>query len=291
MKGNKKQSLWGKNKFCGNIIIPYVLMFIFLSTVMFTNVNAQALKGRITGKIVDSETGDAFIGANVFLQGTMIGAARDLDGNYRIEKIPSGKYSLIISMMGYTKTTIIDVLISAGEVTKIDVALKPEIIETETLKNILLEKAFNGSFGKDDELKFGKEVYLIGFPKGFFFVTRGLISPSPYKNKFLIDASFNRGFSGGAVIAINKNRGTYRYFGMANSMAYDSLLVLTPSEQAINLKYFENLPYSDDAYVKELKLVNVGLTFAFKSSVIRRFLNNERGKLRLKGHYLPEEFK
>ena len=170
---------------------------------------------------------------------------------------------------------------------KNDIAL----IETETLKNILLEKAFNGSFGKDDELEFGKEVYLIGFPKGFLFVTRGLISPSPYKNKFLIDASFNRGFSGGAVIAINKNNGTYRYFGMANSMAYDSQLVLTPSERAINLKYFENLPYSDDAYVKELKLINVGLTFAVKSSVIRRFLNNERGKLRLKGHYLPEEFK
>jgi len=133
-KGNKKQSLWGKNKFCGNKIIPlliYMLMFIFFSTIMFADVNAQALKGRITGKIVDSETGDALIGANVFLQGTMIGAACDLDGNYRIEKILPGKYPLIISMMGYTKTTITDVLVSAGKVTKINAAINPEIIETE----------------------------------------------------------------------------------------------------------------------------------------------------------------
>ena len=164
---------------------------------------------------------------------------------------------------------------------KNDIAL----IETKKLNGILNEQSFNGVFGKDDILKFGREVYLIGFPKGFLFVTRGLISPSPYKNKFLIDAPFNRGFSGGAVIAIEKKSGTYKYCGMANSMAYDSHLVLSPSENAINLKYYENMPYLDDAYVKELKLVNVGLTFVVKSKMILQFLKKEKEKLKLRGHY------
>lgn len=164
------------------------------------------------------------------------------------------------------------------------------LLETETIENLLIEEPFNGIFGKKGETKFGKEVYLIGFPKGFLCVTRGLISISPYKNKFMLDAPFNRGFSGGAVIAIDERRGACTYIGMANSIAYDSQLILTPEEKAVNLKYFENMPYKGDVFIKELKLVNVGLTFAIKSDLITSFLNEENENLRQKGFYLSVEF-
>ena len=164
------------------------------------------------------------------------------------------------------------------------------LLETETIENLLLEKSFNGTFGNKREIKFGKEIYLIGFPKGFLCVTRGLVSPSPYKNKFMVDAPFNRGFSGGAVISIDERRGVCKYIGMANSIAYDSQLILTPEEESVNLKYFENMPYTNDVYIKELKLVNVGLTFAIRGDLVTSFLNKEKENLRLKGYYLSDEF-
>jgi S1-C subfamily serine protease len=170
---------------------------------------------------------------------------------------------------------------------KNDIAL----IETDTQENLLIENPFRGSFGKKQDLKFGRQSYLLGFPKGFLSISQGLISPSPYKNRFMIDAPFNRGFSGGAVIVVNEREKTYTYLGMANSMAYDSQLVTVPSENKVNIKFHENMPYTDEIYVKELKLVNVGLTFAVNCQVITKFLASEKERLRLKGHYLPEEIK
>jgi len=165
------------------------------------------------------------------------------------------------------------------------------LIETETVDNPLVEDSFKGMFGNKQDIKFGRSIYLVGYPKGFLSVSRGLIGSSPYKNKFLIDAPFNRGFSGGTIIKINEKEKNYSYLGMANSMAYDSQLVLTPNQKEINIKYYENLPYVLDAFVTELKLVNVGLTFAISCSEIANFLNEEKEQLRLKGHDVLLDFK
>ena len=107
----------------------------------------------------------------------------------------------------------------------------------------------------------------------------------------MVDAPFNRGFSGGAVVFIDERKGVFAYLGMANSIAYDSQLVLTPEEESINLKYFENMPYTDNVFIKELKLVNVGLTFAVRSDLVTNFLKKERANLEQRGFYLPAEFK
>ena len=178
-----------------------------------------------------------------------------------------------------------------GQIIAVDKKNDLALLETETIENLLLENSFNGVFDNKGQIEFGKEVYLIGFPKGFLCVTMGLVSPSPYKNKFMVDAPFNRGFSGGAVITIDERSGVYTHVGMANSIAYDSQLILIPNENSVNLKYFENMPYTNDVYIKELKLVNVGLTFAIKGNLIARFLNKEKENLRQKGFYLSDEFK
>lgn len=88
-------------------------------------------KGQIVGTLVDSETGEPLIGANVFLENTMIGAASDLNGNFEIKKIPPGTYNLVVSMIGYAKQVVQNVSMSADEVKKLDLALKPEILESD----------------------------------------------------------------------------------------------------------------------------------------------------------------
>ncbi len=175
-----------------------------------------------------------------------------------------------------------------GRILSVDETNDLALLETQAQKSVLTESAFLSSLAADDKLEFGKEVYLIGYPKGFLFITRGLINPAPYKNRFLISAAFNRGFSGGVVFAFDENLNNYYYVGMANSMAYDSELVLAPSSELIDLTNYLDFPYNDEIYLKEIKSINYGITFAIKRSVILDFLKREQEKLKQNGFFLPE---
>ena len=43
---------------------------------------------------------------NVFLEGTTIGAPTDVNGMYNISKVPSGKYNLVVTYLGYDTTKV-----------------------------------------------------------------------------------------------------------------------------------------------------------------------------------------
>lgn len=107
--------------------LKFLLTFLLLISI---SISAQST-GKITGKVVDAEFGDGLIGANVFIDGTAMGAATDLDGNYTIDLVPVGTYSVVFSSIGYTKQTITGVEIKAGEITKIDIVMSTESFETE----------------------------------------------------------------------------------------------------------------------------------------------------------------
>jgi outer membrane receptor protein involved in Fe transport len=110
-------------------LIKFLMIGVF-SLFLSTNLFAQG-NGSIFGKIVDSSTGEELIGANILLEGTTIGAASDIEGNYRISNLSPGNFSLIVSMIGYSKMTVTDVEIKHGENKKVDLSLRLEAIETE----------------------------------------------------------------------------------------------------------------------------------------------------------------
>ena len=98
---------------------------------IFANVGFAQEYGSVYGKVVDESNGESLIGVNIFLQGTTLGAASDLDGNYLIKSIPAGNYTLTASMIGYSKITVTDVQIKNGSSLKLDISLKSEAFETE----------------------------------------------------------------------------------------------------------------------------------------------------------------
>ncbi len=57
--------------------------------------------GTITGFLYDASNGETLIGANVFLQGTKIGAVSNGNGYYVIPKVPTGEYTLTAQYLGY----------------------------------------------------------------------------------------------------------------------------------------------------------------------------------------------
>lgn len=84
--------------------------------------SVSPLAGRITGTVTDAETGDPLIGASVRIQGTSIGAATNIDGQYTIANAPAGTHTLVVSYVGYG-TREIPVTVVDGETVEVDAQL------------------------------------------------------------------------------------------------------------------------------------------------------------------------
>ena len=107
--------------------VTVAFLFIFFS---FAAIAAST--GSIRGTVKDAETGEALPGANVFLQGTSIGAATNIKGEYEISRIPAGTYTLVINYIGY-KEKRIEVTVNANQILRQDVALSFVTIQGEAV--------------------------------------------------------------------------------------------------------------------------------------------------------------
>lgn len=169
--------------------------------------------------------------------------------------------------------------ISTGRIIIQDEESDIALIETQAIENVLSEFPFQGILNVPSKIKLGQEVYILGFPKGHFLITKGLASPSKYRDKFIVDVPFNRGFSGGVAITFDHKAGNYRYIGMANATTYDSEIVLTPSDAISNIDILKASPYEGDVYVSEIKLINHGITFVLRNDAIIEFMEKNESKL------------
>ena len=105
--------------------IPLLLISLAGSNLMV----AQS-SGKITGLVVDKEFGDPLIGVNVLINGTMQGAATDIDGKFVISLVAPGDYSLSVSMIGYQKQVIEGITVKGDEASNTEVILATESFET-----------------------------------------------------------------------------------------------------------------------------------------------------------------
>lgn len=106
----------------------------FFSVVLFTlliSFPAWAQTGKVTGKVVDSETGEPLIGANVLILNTSYGAATNIEGEYLISLVPPGNYELRVTYIGYQDVTIQNIRVVAGLTQIVDFSVPSEAIATE----------------------------------------------------------------------------------------------------------------------------------------------------------------
>jgi len=106
--------------------ITYVLLGLL--AVMLVSEAARSANGKIAGKVTDKKTGEALVGCNVVIEGTSMGAATNLDGDYTILNVPPGVYTLTVSLVGYVPTKIRDVRVSIDLTTTIDVQMSETVL-------------------------------------------------------------------------------------------------------------------------------------------------------------------
>jgi TonB-dependent receptor len=107
--------------------IRFILLTIIFSLNYSTFITGQ---GSLQGVITDSLTNRTLVGANVFLLGTALGSATNIEGEYSIRNIPEGNYTLRISYIGY-KIIESDVTIIANRTMQLDFVLVPDVLTGE----------------------------------------------------------------------------------------------------------------------------------------------------------------
>lgn len=95
-------------------------------------------QGTIRGVVTDSLDGNTLPGANAFVEGTALGAATDIDGAYRIQRVPAGAYEVRVSYVGY-ETKRVPVTVADGQTVELDVALAPSGVLGEVVVSGQLE--------------------------------------------------------------------------------------------------------------------------------------------------------
>jgi len=115
--------------------------------------------GKLTGMVIDKQTGAPLAGCNIFLEGTYLGAASDQEGRYVILNIPPGIYRVKAQMIGYKNFTVEDVNISLDLTTTINFAMETqvlageEVVVTAERRMIVKDQTATASHMKAEELE------------------------------------------------------------------------------------------------------------------------------------------
>ncbi len=116
-------------------MIRFIACLLIISAHLF-----GAEYGKITGRAMDSETGEALIGANVIVEGTELGAATDANGDYAVLYVPAGTYAVMASYLGYDPYTYTSVVVNADQTTVLNFRLRPTIIQVEGVTSIAVRE-------------------------------------------------------------------------------------------------------------------------------------------------------
>jgi len=108
-------------------------LFIFMAIVLFGISPVAAQTGKIAGMIVDVDTGEPLVGANVVVEGLALGASTDTDGFFYILNLVPATYSLTASYVGYQDVTQTGVSVSLNKTTTIDFAISSATLETDAI--------------------------------------------------------------------------------------------------------------------------------------------------------------
>ena len=104
-----------------------VKSFVILLTLLLLPAVVLA-GGKIRGKVIDSETNEALIGATVAVEGTSYGAATDVDGEFTVLNVPVGVYTVTTSFVGYARTSVSNVRVNEDLTTSLDFQLTSEAV-------------------------------------------------------------------------------------------------------------------------------------------------------------------
>lgn len=120
-----KTMILSLQNFKSSLIIKTSLILLLL----IADFSFAGTTGKIKGKITDKDTGEPIVGANVIIEGTYFGAAADIEGDFYINNIPPGNYTVVVSAVGYNKVIVEKVSVKIDLTTDLNVEMVSEAVK------------------------------------------------------------------------------------------------------------------------------------------------------------------
>jgi hypothetical protein len=108
-----------------------MMILVVLSTLV-----VFAGNGKITGVVKDASTGEPVVGANVVIEGTLMGASADANGAFTILAVPPGTYNIVASAVGYARATTRGVQVGSDQTVTLTISMS---IEAVGMKEVVVE--------------------------------------------------------------------------------------------------------------------------------------------------------
>ncbi|MGE5430451.1 MAG: S1 family peptidase [Syntrophomonadaceae bacterium] len=147
-------------------------------------------------------------------------------------------------------------------------------------------KVFSYPLGQAKDLEWGSFVYIFGYPMGYKTLTKAIVS-SPNRDKtgsFIIDAVFNRGFSGGIILAVRDGIPNFELVGMIKALFADYEYVVRPSKDYDLDQYDPLVPYNKDLYVERRMNIKYGLSKAIPIESIKKYFTDHESLFYSRGY-------
>lgn len=112
------------------LVASFTALIILLSgeSLLAQNTNSDDGSGQVRGVVSDAVSGETLIGVNVMVEGTNIGSATNVSGEYILRRVPAGQQTLIFSYIGYQRTEQ-EVTVENGETVELNVDMSQEAVE------------------------------------------------------------------------------------------------------------------------------------------------------------------
>jgi hypothetical protein len=150
---------------------------------------------------------------------------------------------------------------------------------------------FKYPWGKSSELEWGSFVYVFGFPMNYKMISKAIVSsPGKESHTFLIDADFNRGYSGGIVLAIRDGVPNFELVGVVKSVPAEYQYTIRPLAKEQDFDFNPMLPFKGDVYVDREQVLRTGISKIIGVEIIKDFILAHKQELIEKGYRLKDLF-
>jgi len=112
--------------------LKILVWLILISSIFILKYDSLAqTTGKIKGHVEDAKTGEPLAGVNILIEGTNLGAAADVNGDFYILNVPPGKYTLRAQMMGYEIVKVTNVIVSVNRTANVEISMNETVLVGE----------------------------------------------------------------------------------------------------------------------------------------------------------------
>jgi hypothetical protein len=112
------------------LLVPRVILF-FLATAFSFMLNGQTV---IQGRILDKKSKEPLTGATILVEGSKKAASADIDGNFKLENLIPGRYTLVVSYVSYTTQRIPNVVVEKSKIGILNIELEDAALQLKSVQ-------------------------------------------------------------------------------------------------------------------------------------------------------------